>query len=91
MTDIDFTDAPDPVAVIRRALRETPPPVTAGIYADFAWAIVDAHNAEGRDLDALSFVRYTAHCSLSQRTAVALELPPWAQRRVSIWDDEAAA
>jgi hypothetical protein len=80
------------IDAIAEQVRCTPPVVTDGVFADFANAIVEAHNAEGRDLDALSFVRATAHCSLAQRNAVMLELPFWAQRRItaSLEESEAA-
>lgn len=64
-------------------------PVTDGIYADLAEAIIEAHNAEGRELTAVSFVRATARLDLQQRYAVGLELPPWAQRKINFWGDSA--
>lgn len=75
------------VDILDHHRRQVPAPVTEGIYADLAEAIVAAHNAEGRNLDALSFVRATARCDIHQRYAVAQELPPWAQRSIDLWGD----
>lgn len=76
-------------AILAEHRRLVPAPITDGVYADLAEAIVQAHNAEGRDLNALSFVKATCRCDVAQRHAVALELPPWAQRSIDLWKDAA--
>lgn len=75
--------------VIAEQQQLVPAPITDGVYADFAEAIVAAHNAEGRDLNAESFARATSRCDLSQRWMVARELPAWAQRNINLWEDAA--
>lgn len=59
------------------------PAITEGVYADLAWAIVEAHNNEGRDLNHDSFLRSTSRLDLAQRYAVLRELPHWAQKRLN--------
>lgn len=86
MTDPDYTTID---GVIAEELRCRPPAVTAGVYADIAELVVEAHNAEGRELTQLSFVRCTPRLDLAQRQAVALELPAWAQRKLDVWEDAA--
>lgn len=75
--------------IIEQHRRLVPAPITDGVYADLAEAIIGAHNAEGRDLNAASFARATSRCSLAQRQNVALELPAWAQRNIGLWEDAA--
>lgn len=54
----------------------------AGIYGDFAIALVAAFNAEDRDLNSATFEAFTSRCTLDERLAVFLELPGWAQRQI---------
>lgn len=68
---------------IRHEAQLRGPAVTNGVYADLAWAIVEAHNNEGRDLNHDSFLRSTSRLDIGQRYAVLRELPDWAQKRLN--------
>jgi hypothetical protein len=85
MSDQDIIEA-------EAALRG--PAVTQEVYADLAWAIVEAHNNEGCDLNHKAFLQSTSRLTLAQRYAVLQELPTWAIRRIEAtteWGEEQAS
>lgn len=66
-------------------------PMRARFHELVAELMVDACNAEERDLNAATFARYTRPLALEDADAVLACLPWWAQRRIAETTQQDAA